>query len=88
MDCHTYEGDGAFVLEGPEMTGYGSRGWLVDQIKNGESHYGSEMNEMPKFEDDLDAHDIAMVAAYLRQQRFAKPDFTVPAANAEADAKE
>ena len=37
MDCHTYEGDGAFVLEGPDMTGYGSRTWLIDRIKNASS---------------------------------------------------
>ena len=47
----------------------------VRQIKNPEVHYGSEMNEMPKFEDDLDEHRIQMVAAFLRQQRFAQTDF-------------
>jgi ubiquinol-cytochrome c reductase cytochrome b subunit len=85
MDCHTYQGDGAFVLEGPDMTGYGSRTWLINQIKNAEVHYGSELNEMPKFEGDLDDHDIAMVAAFLRQQRFSKPDFTVQPATAKRE---
>ena len=75
MDCHVYEGDGAFVLDGPDMTGYGSRTWLVHQIEDAEQHYG-DLNDMPKFDDDLDANDIAMVAAYLRQQRLGKPDFT------------
>jgi ubiquinol-cytochrome c reductase cytochrome b subunit len=76
MNCHTYEGDGAFLLEGPDMTGYASRTWLVHQIEDAEQHYG-ELNDMPKFKGDLDDNDIAMVAAYLRQQRFKDVDFKV-----------
>jgi ubiquinol-cytochrome c reductase cytochrome b subunit len=90
MNCHTYEGDGAFLLEGPDMTGYGSRTWLMRQIADAEQHYG-ELNEMPKFDDDLDDKDIAMAAAFLRQQRFKKPDFKVsapaPRANGDKDEK-
>ena len=42
---------------------------------------------MPAFADDLDDHDIRMVAAFLRQQRFAKPDFKIePPAAAGEDA--
>jgi ubiquinol-cytochrome c reductase cytochrome b subunit len=76
MDCHLYEGDGANLFEGPDMTGYGSRAWISRQIKDAgaETQYG-ELNKMPKFSDDLDDHDIRMVTAFLRQQRFEHPDF-------------
>jgi ubiquinol-cytochrome c reductase cytochrome b subunit len=76
MDCHLYEGDGANLFEGPDMTGYGSRAWIFRQVKDAgaETQYG-ELNKMPKFADDLDDHDIKMVTAFLRQQRFAHPDF-------------
>jgi ubiquinol-cytochrome c reductase cytochrome b subunit len=85
LDCHTYEGEGANVLEGPDMTGYGSRLWIFRQVKDAgaETQYG-ELNKMPKFEDDLDEHDIKMVAAFLRQQRFAKPNFKPEPAKPEA----
>jgi ubiquinol-cytochrome c reductase cytochrome b subunit len=74
-DCHVYQGDGAFVFEGPDMTGYASRSWLIGQIRDpgAVTQYG-ELNEMPAFEGELSEHDIRMVAAFLRQQRFQKPD--------------
>jgi ubiquinol-cytochrome c reductase cytochrome b subunit len=71
MRCHVIDGEGAEIFDGPDMTGYGSRTWIERQIKNPEAHYG-ELNEMPKFEGEIDDHDIRMVTAYLRQQRFAK----------------
>lgn len=76
LDCHIYEGEGANVFDGPDMTGYGSRTWIYRQIKNAGAvtQYG-ELNDMPIFEDDLDDHDIRMVTAFLRRQRFAQPDF-------------
>lgn len=78
MKCHTYQGDGAFQFEGPDMTGYGSREWIYQQIKNpGAEHQYGELNEMPKFEDELDDNDLRMVTTYLRAQRFAHPDFKV-----------
>jgi ubiquinol-cytochrome c reductase cytochrome b subunit len=71
MRCHVMNGEGAEIFDGPDMTGYASRTWIERQIENGETHYG-ELNEMPKFEDEISPHDIRMVTAYLRQQRFAK----------------
>jgi mono/diheme cytochrome c family protein len=60
------------------MTGYGSRDWIYRQIKNpgAENQYG-EINDMPKFEDDLDENDLRMVTEYVRSQRFVKPNFMV-----------
>jgi len=71
MDCHLYGGDGAFVFEGPDMTGYASRWWIYRQIlqPDAEDQYG-ELNEMPSFEGDLSEHDAKLIAAYLRRQRF------------------
>jgi len=71
MRCHVMDGEGAEIFDGPDMTGYASRTWIERQIRNAETHYG-ELNEMPKFEGEIDDHDIRMVTSYLRQQRFAK----------------
>jgi ubiquinol-cytochrome c reductase cytochrome b subunit len=89
MDCHLYQGEGADLFEGPDMTGYGSRTWLFRQIKDpaAATQYG-ELNEMPAFADDLDDHDIRMVAAFLRQQRFGKPSVPPKAAKEEEKKKE
>jgi len=88
MDCHLYRGDGAEEFDGPDMTGYASRTWIYRQIQNGgaATQFGEELNEMPIFEDDLDDHDIRMVTAFLRQQRFQKPDFKVQPGKVAADA--
>ena len=74
MDCHLYKGEGADIFEGPDMTGYASRSWILNQIRDpgAASQYG-ELNDMPSFDDDLDAQDLRMLSGYLRQQRFAKP---------------
>jgi ubiquinol-cytochrome c reductase cytochrome b subunit len=74
MNCHLYKGEGADVLEGPDMTGYGSRNWIIEQLRDpdAETQYG-ELNDMPSFADDLDDNDMKMVAAYLRQERFKRP---------------
>lgn len=72
MDCHYFGEEGGDLFDGPNMQGYASMAWLRGQITDpdAESQYG-EMNEMPAFADQLTAHDIEMVAAFLRRQRFA-----------------
>ena len=79
MDCHVFEQDGAFVFDGPNLTGWASLAWIERQIANpaSEQQYG-ELNEMTSFEDELSKHDIAMLATYLRGQRFGRPDFPYP----------
>jgi len=73
MNCHVFEGDGDYLAEGgPDMTGYASRTWILRQTANPEGHYG-ELNEMPPYADELSEHDLRMLAAYLRLQRFASP---------------
>jgi ubiquinol-cytochrome c reductase cytochrome b subunit len=86
-NCHLFQGEGQDVFEGPDMTGYASRTWISRQIENpgALTQYG-ELNEMPEFADDLDDHDVKMLAAFLRQQRFAKPAFPPKPAAATPDA--
>jgi ubiquinol-cytochrome c reductase cytochrome b subunit len=75
-DCHLYQGKGQDIFEGPDMTGYASRTWILRQIENpgALTQYG-ELNEMPEFAEDFDDHDVKMLAAFVRQQRFEKPAF-------------
>jgi ubiquinol-cytochrome c reductase cytochrome b subunit len=87
MDCHLYDGDGAWMFEGPDMKGYASLAWIEGQVRNpgAESQYG-ELNEMPAFEEDLDDNDIRMVSSWLRLQRFEKPPYeAVPPAEPQDD---
>lgn len=79
MSCHVYGDDGDWLgIGGPYMLGYGSRTWIWRQIADpgGPRNYG-ELNDMPAFAGQLTDHDIDMVTAFLRQQRFAEPDFEV-----------
>jgi ubiquinol-cytochrome c reductase cytochrome b subunit len=54
----------------PDLTGYGSRQWLINFIFNPahERFYGKRNDRMPKFGEDkiLDAHAIGLVADWLR----------------------
>jgi cbb3-type cytochrome c oxidase subunit III len=73
MDCHLYKGEGAEEFDGPDMTAYGSRGWLAKQIADPKAIYG-DLNKMTAFAEDLSESDIQMLAIYLRLQRFEKPE--------------
>lgn len=97
FDCHMLGDEGDDLgIGGPNMTGYASADWIRGQLlkPDDESQYG-ELNEMPSYEDQLSAHDVEMVVAFLRMQRFREPDFqvdmTIPTAEkkpARADAEE
>ncbi len=72
MKCHTFHGDGDFLAEGgPDMTGYASRTWIRRQIEDPTSprQYG-DTGTMPAFAGQIDDHDLDMLAAFVRQQRF------------------
>jgi len=73
MDCHLYKGEGADEFDGPDMTGYASRGWLIKQIADPKAIYG-DLNKMTPFAGELSESDIEMLAVYLRLQRFEKPE--------------
>jgi ubiquinol-cytochrome c reductase cytochrome b subunit len=81
LDCHTFRGEGDISGNGaPPLELWGTRTWIYRQIAHPEAdtQYGS-LNEMPPFWDQLSEHDLRMVTAYLRRQRFEEPDFTVTA---------
>lgn len=83
MNCHAFGDDGDYLAEGgPDLLGYASRTWIMRQTANPERHYG-EANEMPPFQDELTEHDLRMLAAFLRLQRFEQPATgpVVPALN-------
>lgn len=88
MKCHLFEGDGDFLGEGgPNLTGYASRTWIKRQIANpgAPTNYG-ELNDMPRFDDQLSDHDMNMLAAFLRLQRFETPEFPeMPPADEDED---
>jgi len=87
MNCHTYEDDGDFLgLGAPNLTHYGSRTWIYRQIHSpaAVTQYG-ELNDMPEFDDQLSHHDIQMVTAYLRLQRFEAIDFEVEPGEVDED---
>jgi ubiquinol-cytochrome c reductase cytochrome b subunit len=73
QDCHVFNGEGADEFDGPDMTGYASRAWLIKQIKDPKAIYG-DLNEMTAFGEDMSDNDVQMVAIYLRRERFAQPE--------------
>lgn len=82
--CHLYKGEGDDSDEGlaPELAGYGSEAWVIAQITNPATKTTyreqaldpSRKGHMPKFEGELSAADIAIVAKWTRAHaRAGKP---------------
>ncbi|MCA9581101.1 MAG: cytochrome b N-terminal domain-containing protein [Myxococcales bacterium] len=72
LKCHMFEGEGDFLgTEGPNLTDWASRTWIMRQVRDPSDprQYGG-LHQMPSFRDQLSEHDMWMVAAYLRLQRF------------------
>jgi len=74
-DCHTFHGKG--TVKGTDMTGYGSRDWLIGIIRNPAHarYYGKENDRMPAYAESTDPskniltdHEIGMLADWLRGQ--------------------
>ena len=76
LDCHKFHDRGK--LQGPELTGYGSRKWLVGIISN-PSHkmfYGDRNDRMPAYHQSpdkpadnlLSARQIEMLVDWIRSQ--------------------
>ena len=67
-ECHRYQQQGEDPT-GPDLTGYGSRAWLMDFIRDpGHARfYGKRNDRMPAFgKDRLDSHAIGLLADWLR----------------------
>jgi len=73
-DCHTFRGQG--TASGPDLTGYGSRKWLIGIIGNAahKRFYGEKNDRMPIYAESptdpsknlLSQHDIELLADWLR----------------------
>jgi mono/diheme cytochrome c family protein len=77
LGCHLYRGEGDELgIGGPELWLYPSRTWIRRQIvtPDAPTQYGA-LNEMPSLGGEISEHDLDMVTAYLRLQRFAEPDW-------------
>ena len=74
MDCHKFHEDGEDFGTAPDLTGYGSREWLVAFIANPEHErfYGSRNDRMPAFgeEKQLTPHEIGLIADWLRGEWY------------------
>lgn len=74
--CHVMRVKGELITEetppsvfGPVLTGYGSRQWLVDFIKDpGHKNFYGKKNAMPAFKDTLSEKEIQMIAEWMLQQ--------------------
>lgn len=75
--CHQGRGDRsetpADERTAPDLTGWGSREWLRDQIRRPAMpyHYG-DANEMPAFAEELREHEIEWIIDYVRSLRAAR----------------
>jgi ubiquinol-cytochrome c reductase cytochrome b subunit len=73
-DCHSFHGKGTF--SGPELTGYGSRRWLIGMIGDPaqKRFYGKKNDRMPAFcesasephKNVLSQHDLELLVDWLR----------------------
>ena len=72
MECHKFHDDGE--ENAPDLTGYGSREWLVAFISNPahERFYGDRNDRMPAYleEKSLTAQEISLVADWLRGEWY------------------
>jgi len=71
VDCHRYRDKGQ-LGKGPDLTGYGSREWLVGIIANPahKRFYGSRNDRMPVYEELISAQEIELVAQWLRGEWY------------------
>jgi ubiquinol-cytochrome c reductase cytochrome b subunit len=72
-ECHQFQNKDEDAT-GPDLTGYGSREWLIGLISNPAHarYYGKRNDRMPAFGDDkiLDSQSIGLVADWLRGDWF------------------
>ena len=69
MDCHAF-GEPDPDADGPDLTGYGSRQWIIDMVKNPEhkKFYPDNNDRMPAFgvKKILTDAEIGLIADWLR----------------------
>jgi mono/diheme cytochrome c family protein len=76
-DCHQYRESDEDAIA-PDLTGYGSREWLIAIISNPghERFYGSKNDRMPAFgrDEKLTPREINILADWLREDWYEKGD--------------
>lgn len=67
VDCHKL-GESGDLGTAPELTGYGSRAWLIDFLSNpaAEKFYGDRNDRMPAFAERMSSEELALLADWLR----------------------
>ena len=77
IDCHAFREPDPDV-DGPDLTGYGSRQWIIDFVKNPEHEkfYPENNDRMPAFGEKniLTDEEIGLIADWLREDYFIKPE--------------
>ena len=76
-DCHTFHGKG--TASGPDLTGYGSREWLIGIIGNpAQKRFYKENDRMPAFvesatdekQDRLSRQELELLVDWLRGEWY------------------
>ena len=81
MDCHTFHGKGGGTgAKGPDLTGYGSRDWLISFVSDPahKRFYGKENDRMPAFAESttdvkknvLSRQELELLADWLRSEWY------------------
>lgn len=86
-ECHTFHGAGE--AEGPDLTGYGSRAWILAFLDNPahERFYGDRNDRMPAFgaKKLLTPREIGLIADFLRGEWYEPADTPLAAAASPAN---
>jgi ubiquinol-cytochrome c reductase cytochrome b subunit len=80
-ECHVFHGpDKRADAKGPDLTGYGSRAWLIGMISNPthKTYYGKSNDRMPAFAEStadpkknvLRQHDLELLVDWLRGEWY------------------
>ena len=76
IDCHAFQEPDPDV-DGPDLTGYGSRQWIIDFVKNPEHEkfYPENNDRMPAFGEKgiLTDDEIGLIADWIREDYFIDP---------------
>ncbi len=80
-DCHRFH-DAGELGSAPDLTGYGSREWLIGVIRNPahERFYGENNDRMPAFGKRITDREIGLLADWLRGDWF-EPDDNRPSSD-------
>jgi ubiquinol-cytochrome c reductase cytochrome b subunit len=81
VDCHPFEeaGEGGTA---PNLTGYGSREWLIEFVKNpGHERFYGDNHQMPAFDNVRTPREIELIVDWLRGEWY-EPGSPAPAGDA------